>query len=223
MGKFSHPKTWPSYLLVILSQMKVAFWNLLELLKVSIRYYRSLQFFKLDLLLASRYLFKSPFRLSKDTYGETPLTTLDKICKECRILSKDVVFDLGCGRGRALFWLRHFINCEVYGVDNQPIFIKRGNWVKNVCKVDKLTFLDDDFTKLNLEKATTIYFYGTSYEDEMIYKMVDLFKKLSPGTKIISVSYPLTDYTKEALFEFKKSFLATYPWGTTEVFLQIRN
>lgn len=223
MRKYSHPKSWPRYGLVILSQLKVAYWNLFELMRVSFRYYRSLSFFFTDLLLSVRYLFKSPFRLAKDIYGETPLTTLDKIAKECRLLSKDVVYDLGCGRGRALFWLRHFINCEVIGVDNQQIFIDRANAVKQRMQMNKMTFLSEDFTTLNFEKATVIYFYGTCYPDALIEKLIAKFRDLARGTKIISVSYPLTEFTTEPLFTLQKTFKGKYPWGTTEIFYQIKN
>lgn len=222
MGKFSHPKTWPKYFLVILSQLKVAFWNLFELCKVTFRYYRNVSFFITDLALAFRYIFKSPFRLAKDVYGETPLTTLDKIASECRLLSKDVVYDLGCGRGRALFWLRHFIKCEVYGIDNQELFISRAHTIKKMMKLDKMSFLNEDVTTLDLKKATAIYFYGTCYSDEMIEKLINQFKELPRGTKIISVSYPLTEYTNEPLFELKKEFKGKYPWGTTDIYYQVK-
>src|SRR6188768_1089931 len=100
--------------------LKIKKQNFVEYLRVVSRYYSTPAFLKIDAALVLSYLFKHPFALSKRflleqgaqdvyTYGETPLTTLDMIARECRLSPKDVVFDLGCGRGRACFWLNAFI------------------------------------------------------------------------------------------------------------------
>ena len=110
--------------------------NFVEFLKVVWKYYPTLSFFKIDVALLLTYLFDNPFKISKRfltkkgekdvyAYGETPLTTLDYIAKECRLSSKDVVFELGCGRGRTCFWLNQFIGCKVVGIEIIPEFVER--------------------------------------------------------------------------------------------------
>ncbi len=37
---------------------------------------------------------------------------------------------------------------------------------------------------------------------------------------LITVSYPLTDYTEKPLFELIRSFPAKFTWGEAEVYLQ---
>ncbi len=41
---------------------------------------------------------------------------MDVIARECGIQKEDVVFELGCGRGRTCFWLNTFIGCKVVGI-----------------------------------------------------------------------------------------------------------
>ena len=59
-----------------------------------------------------------------DTFGETPLTTMDVISQECGIKSSDIFYELGSGRARTCFWLHAFIGCRVYGVEYLPAFVK---------------------------------------------------------------------------------------------------
>ena len=73
--------------------------------------------------------------------------------------------------------------------------------------------------KSDLTKASVIYLYGTCLKDEAISTLLFSFKELKKGTKVVTVSYPLSDYTDA--FVLKKKFIASYPWGKTEVFIQI--
>lgn len=210
--------------------LKVVGFTFFEEGKVLFRYYRRLKFALLDIALHLVYFFQSPYHISKGfwkkrgasnvyLYGETPLSTLDQIAKECRLLSHDHILDLGCGRGRSAFWLAYFVGCTVHAVDIIPTFIRRAERLKKWGKIDRAHFEAVEISHLPFEKASVIYFYGSSYSDEFIEKVVEKCRSLKKGTKIISVSYPLTEFCKEPLFEVKKSFLAKYPWGTTEVFL----
>src|SRR4051794_23547579 len=117
MGEISRSQAGPKNKLVVLTfiHLKTIFYNLMYGIEDIFLYYRNLSFFKIDLLLKALYFFHTPYKVSKKflqergstdlyLYGETPLTTMDSIAKECRILSKDIVYELGCGRGRSAFW-----------------------------------------------------------------------------------------------------------------------
>lgn len=167
------------------------------------------------------YLWMSPYSISKRflkkrgeeniySYGETPLTTLDLIAKECRILSKDHVFELGCGRGRSVFWLHAFIGCRVTGIDVIPTFIERAMRIKQHLRAPLIDFKNEDMRKTNFDSATVIYFYGI--------KLQQTFSQVKTGTKIITVSAPLTG---EGL-RLEKQFKAQFPWGVADVFLNVR-
>ncbi len=209
--------------------LKTTFFRLYEWVRVATLYYpRRVRFLWIDCLFAAQYVWKSPHRMSKHfqirrgakniyTFGETPLTTLDRIAKECRILSKDNLFELGCGSGRTCFWLRAFVGCRVTGIDYLPTFIQKANRIKNWSGISEIEFLKEDMFTANLRKATVIYLYGTCLEDDEIEKLIENFKDLRPKTRVISVSYPLTDYSSE--FRLIKQFKGRFPWGKADIFI----
>jgi len=221
------------YTHLFLLNLKVKFRNSLEYLNTVAHYYTHARFAKIDSYLVFSYLLDSPFAVSKRflsrkgeqdlyTYGETPLTTLDYISKQCRLSPKDHIFELGCGRGRTCFWLREFLGSSVVGVDHVPGFIKRANEVTAKFKVEGIAFRQEDLLQTDLQGATVIYLYGTCYAAPFIEALIERFLFLPKGTKIITVSYSLTEYAKGNEFEILKRFPARFTWGTADVYLQVK-
>lgn len=218
--------------MVILLTLKATYFRLFEWLRVVLRYYKcEPNFFWIDCLLGSSYLVKNPHRISRDflkkrgakniyAYGETPLTTLDTISKACGICAKDCVFELGCGSGRSCFWLQTFVNCRTVGIDYLPEFIFKAKRVARWAGLGNLDFVQADYSQADLHKATVIYLYGTCLEDSAIEKLVDHFKSLRSGTKVITVSYPLTDFSSD--FILLKEFTGRFPWGRASIYLNIK-
>lgn len=207
--------------------------NLIEFSKTALYYYSNFKFCKIDLSLLTLYVANNPFTISKEflqrkgekevyAYGETPLTTLDHIAKECQITAKDTVFELGCGRGRSCFWLNTFIGCNVVGIEYVPEFVQRANTIKNRFALDNVEFRQQDMLNANYNNATVLYLYGTTLDDAMIQKLIERFKSLPSGTKIITVSYSLNEYTSQPLFEVMKRFTASFPWGDTDIYLHLK-
>jgi SAM-dependent methyltransferase len=210
----------------------ISFRNLIEAWKVFFRYYYNWKFFKIDIYLLRCYVYKSPYKIAKQfleargeaniyTYGETPLTTMDVIVQNCQITASDVVYELGCGRGRTCFWLRSFVNCQVVGIEYIPEFVVVAQRIMRKFSLKGITFKMEDILQANFEGASVIYFYGTCSETTFILKLIDKLAKLPQFVKIITVSYPLTIYTTEPLFEIIKNFPAEFTWGTADVYLQV--
>ena len=221
------------YVSLFFINLKVKVVNCVEYFRVVFHYYSNISFLKADSYLVFLYLFNSPFTVSKNyllgrgeknlyTYGETPLTTLEYIARECRLSSKDKVFELGCGRGRTCIWLNQFIGCSVVGIDFVPTFIQRANETALRCNLSGVQFREEDILQSDLSGATVIYLYGTCYSTSFIQNLIQRFKKLARGTKIITISYALSDYTSEPLFEVMKRFPARFTWGEADVYLQIK-
>ncbi|MFZ0566330.1 MAG: class I SAM-dependent methyltransferase [Chlamydiales bacterium] len=213
--------------------LRATYFRLIEGVRVIFYYYPNLRFLWSDLLLASRYLLSNPHQVSRDyltqkgeldvyKYGETPLTTLDQIARECSVLSKDVVYELGCGSGRTAFWLHSFVRCSVVAVDFLPLFIQRGRWVNKWSHHGEIEFRNENFLETDLKEATVIYLYGLCLEDKIIEQLIRRFEMLKAGTKIITVSYPLEDFSRPGFFKVTKQFLATFPWGKAIVYLNVR-
>lgn len=210
----------------------VFFRNAFEYSKVVIRYYGSWKFLKADISLILMYFFHNPFSISKrflqnkgekevHAYGETPLTSLEIIAREAQIGPKDIVYELGSGRGRCCFWLNSFTGCSVVGIEQVPDFVERANRIRNKLKIQKVTFINQDFCDVDLSPATLCYLYGTCLDDLTIKKLIDKFSHLAIGTKIITISFSLADYTNASWFETMKHFTVQYTWGTADAYVHI--
>lgn len=205
--------------------------NIWEFFKVAFRYYSNVSFLKADVALRLMYLFHNPFSISKRflmkkgekeiyAYGETPLTTLEKISRECAIGPEDCVYELGAGRGRGCFWLNSFVGCSVVGIEYIPEFVERANRIKNRLGIQRIEFRLEDMLKTDYSGATVCYLYGTCLEDKAIKELIQKFSRLPVGTKIITVSYPLSEYCDKPLFEVVKHFTAPFTWGEADVYIQ---
>lgn len=200
-----------------------------EELKVRRLFYKNEAFSLCDQALCRYYLVQNPYKICSSflkqkgekevhLYGETPLTTLEKIAKECDLGGEDYVIELGSGIGRGVFFLSSCFGCFVHGIEWIPHFVNQANQVKEKYGCQKVLFSCEDMLKSDLTKASVIYLYGTCLKDEAILTLLSSFKKLKKGTKVITVSYPLSDYTDA--FVLKKKFSAPYPWGEAEIFIQ---
>lgn len=212
---------------------KVTIYNFIEYLRVVVRYYPHFSFAKIDLTLLLSYLFSNPFRISKRflssrgakevyTYGETPLTTLDHISHNFGITARDVVFELGCGRGRTCFWLNQWLGCTVVGIDYVPDFIDKAQKIKERFHLQHISFRLEDLFQANLKGATVIYLYGTCFSAAEIDILIDRLSELPKGTKVITVSYALTEFQPAAPFRVIKQMTASFTWGKTDVYLQVK-
>lgn len=228
-----HLQQTPEYLELLWIKLCVWCKNLLEYVKVVFKYYGCFSFMKIDLLLLLSYLFKNPYKISKDfltekgeqqvhAYGETPLTTLEMIAKECQIQGKDTVFELGSGRGRTCFWLHEFIGCRVVGIEYIGEFVERGNRIIDQLSVKGVSFRKESMEEADFSGGTVFYLYGTCLEEKTIKILIDKFAKLPVGTKIITVSYSLNVYTDQPLFEVMKRFPAEFTWGRGDVYLHYK-
>lgn len=208
--------------------------NLVEFVKVAFKYYGNVKFMKEDLSLRLMYFFHNPYRMNKRflmmrgekeiyTYGETPLTTLDFIAHEAQIGPQDRVIELGSGRGRNCFWLHSIIGCEVVGIEYVPEFVERANRIKERLGVSGVEFLLGDFMnpKGGFPVGTIYYLYGSCLSDSDIEKLAERLAKLPRGTKIITVSYPLTEYILKPSFEVINHFTAPFTWGEADVYIQV--
>ncbi len=224
---------WREFRELLWINLKVKTKNLRDYLHVIYRYYRDVSFLKTDLLLLSTYITKSPFAISRQylqeqgetevyTYGETPLGTLDKILQQTGISKTDHYLEAGCGRGRGCFWVNHAYGIPATGIDVVPTFIQKANWVKGVSNRHEVTFLEQDMLEADYSKATVIYLYGICFDTPFIQSFVDRMEEMPSGTKIITVSYPLSDYTKKPLFEVMRVFPAKFTWGKADVYVQYR-
>jgi len=152
-------------------------------------------------------------------FGETPLTTLDQICRKCGVTKDDVVFELGCGRGITCFWLNIWLGCEVVGVEYIPEFVEIAQSIVQSCHLKRIRFRLEDMFETDLTGATVVYLYGTCLEEIEIQKMADKFSELPPGTKIITTSYSLSEYYPS--LQVTQQFQGRFAWGLADIYCHV--
>jgi len=213
--------------------LKVKILNIIDFIRNIFFYYRNIKFMKLDIALLMSYFWKSPYRIAREEakrlkmsslepYGETPLVTMARIAKEANISSKDMVYELGSGRGRTAFWLSFFCGCKVIGMDAIDLFIDRAKQLATCFGVKRVLFVRGDFLKASFPEATVLYLFGSQLQDEEIVQFITNIRRQKLQVNVITISYCLGDYVenKESCYEFIKEFEVAFPWGKTTCYIQ---
>lgn len=191
----------------------VKFYEGLQQRRVRKLFYEDPQFQALDRALLRGL---NPFRLKEVfPYGETPLCSLKQIADRCGLTAEDRVVDLGCGRGRGVFFLAQHYGCQVQGIDKVRDFIDQASQLKERYSVESVSFLCEDLRNYDFSQATFVFFYGTTFSEEFVSELTEKLKALPRGAKIITVSYPLEG------FELKDQFPVSFSWGTGEVYYHL--
>ena len=101
----------------------------------------------------------------------------------------DVFYHLGCGDGKGVeIAVREFNVKKGIGID---INLEKINEAKNISG----EFICEDIKNSKIFDATVILFWFT--DEEIIKHMIKKFKKLKPGTKIVTIWGPLPDCLPE--------------------------
>ncbi|MGD2169531.1 MAG: hypothetical protein PVI40_04755 [Chlamydiota bacterium] len=210
--------------------LKIKIFNLTQECINICRYYKNLQFAFLDSFLKIIYLFQNPYRISKKfllkkkeedvhQYGETPLLTFEKMIRISEVSSQDIFYEFGAGRGRLCFWMHAFKHCKTVGVEQIPFFCIVADFLTNIFRLKNLRFIKGNMTHIDVSDATFIYLCGTCLSDDEVYNILKTLKKVASKTKILSVSYPLTEYDA-ASYRILKEIPVQFAWGSTVAYLQ---
>jgi ubiquinone/menaquinone biosynthesis C-methylase UbiE len=147
---------------------------------------------------------------------------LEAIATAVGLTNNDVIYDLGCGRGRGVFWFNALYQCRAVGVEIVPAFITEARNIKKRLGIEGVDFIYANLLDIDYEDATVIYFYGTAFTDAGIAAVIERFRNLKPGTRVVSVSFPLSSYTHSPLFEMEGTIRGRFLWGETDIFIQRR-
>ncbi len=200
--------------------------------KVRKLFYKKGSFKKVDRFFRRLYSLKSPYSIYKKymaargrssiySYGETPLTVFHQMFEKGNLTSDDCFVDLGCGRGRGLFLASSLWGCHAIGVERVPVFCAEGNKVAKLLPEKKLKFLCKHIFSFDFKQGPFFYFYAICMEDDELELTISYLEKTPPGSKIITVSFPLTEYSDS--FSLLSSWKSEYPWGSAELFLHLKN
>ena len=137
---------------------------------------------------------KAPFVTSSSA-------VLKDIAKAMEVKDESVVYDLGCGDGRILFYLSKINSKARYiGIENGmfPFLLSKiGAFYNKKITNNSAEILRKDFFKHDLSDATHIFTY--LYPNVMDDLLPKFDKELKRGTRIVSLSFKFTN--KASLFE----------------------
>ena len=168
------------------------------------------------------YFFYNPYRVVRKyfqkkgeknpyQYGETPIGVMEKLIELAGGIKKFQYFaDLGAGRGRIAYFVHRKYQCRVFAFEQVELFVKKGKKI-----FDKIEFVHGDFLEKDLSMMDLIYLYGTMMSEKQILKFV---KKIKGSTKVITISYSLTDY--DSRFKILGTTSVVFPWGKTKGYIQ---
>ena len=176
--------------------------------------------------LYKHYIFKySPIFVHQDrikthysqvnfTYGEIPHSVSKEIVETAKITDKDVVYDLGCGRGKFLFFVNLFTGARCIGVDLLPTYISIAEKITEKLNLRKIHFFEEDILDVDLRTASVVFIHGTSFTEDLREGIRQKIEELRNGSRLISVTKPF-EHPHLKLDSMKKMLIS---WGLTQVF-----
>lgn len=183
----------------------------------------------IDLNYLRTYWNKNPYQICKQYfqsecsqemfYGDTWPMSAFRLIKAACINQTSTLFDVGSGTGRIAFWFQAISRCQVIAIEKIPLFNHYAKQIQKRIKNAQIEFVQDDFLEIDYQKATHIYFYGSTYEDETILKLINRWQTLNKGTIIITPSFSLKDYGFND-YQIIRTLKLSFPWGRADVYIQ---
>jgi hypothetical protein len=100
--------------------------------------------------------------------------------------------------------------------------VEKARAVGRLFKMHQVQFNLEDMLRVDFSKASVVYLYGSCFDGLFITRLCERLSALPKGAKVITVSYPLSDYIGGQCFEVFKTLTANYTWGVADVYIQTR-
>ncbi|MCV0412063.1 class I SAM-dependent methyltransferase [Nitrosarchaeum sp.] len=141
------------------------------------------------------YLKSLPESIVSGEEVQLPEKSFRDIFNFLKLEKNDIFYHLGCGDGTGIaIALKEYQVRKAVGIDNNPDKIKLA---KNILDKNKMQgkLICDDIQNVNISDATAILFWFTN--EDIINNMMNKFKDLKEGTRIITIWGPLPDCLPE--------------------------
>lgn len=144
---------------------------------------------------------------NKSSFVTTPQSVLKDIKESLLIKDHSVVYDLGSGDGRVLFYLSKFNKKAKYiGIENGifPLLLSKiERFFKKDAKEVDLKIINNDISKQDLSDATHIFMY--LYPTVMDNLLSKFEKELKPGSLVVSLSFKFKDKEPKKEIDLKRN------------------
>jgi hypothetical protein len=147
-------------------------------------------------------------------YGETPVFTGVQILREAGACQKSKVLDLGAGRGRFLLAAR-CLNAEAKGIELLNEHVVEATEPLSAIGAQLEQGIATQFEQAG---ATHVFVAWTCMGPVTRLRLTQSLQRLTPGTIVMVVTWPIEGDGFETLFSCKKLFT----WGPSEVYAYVR-
>lgn len=114
----------------------------------------------------------------------TPMRVVERMLREAKLTSKDVLYDLGSGDGRIPILAARAYGCRAVGYEIDPTLVAKSQLFAERCGVaDLVTFRLEDCRDADLRKASVITMY---LDEDLQGELAEQFGRLKPGTRLVS-------------------------------------
>jgi len=129
-------------------------------------------------------------------YVPTPQGVVRGMLQLAKVNKNDLVIDLGCGDGRIVVMAASEFGAKAIGYDLDPQRIEEASANAATAKVaDRAKFIKEDLFKAEIKDATVVTLYLLPSVNEKLKPR--LLGELKPGTRIVSHSFRMGDWTPD--------------------------
>ena len=126
-------------------------------------------------------------------YVPTPQPVVDAMLKMAKVKPDEMVYDLGCGDGRAVISAARDFRARGIGVDIDPERIQESKAnAANAGVTDRVEFKQEDLFKMNFADADVVFLYLLPALNVRLRPRI--LDELRPGTRIVSHSFSMAEW-----------------------------
>jgi SAM-dependent methyltransferase len=147
-------------------------------------------------------------------YGQSPLSTICKLFSKLKLTQHSKVLELGAGDFKVTEFLNQYFGFTVYGLEQIPAFCKIGRQRALTLKTDGIYVLEGNYLTTPFPDVDIAYLFGSNIQEETL---IELLPKLKNISKILTVSFPLSDYSDD--FTTVDNWTLLFVFGYATVYL----
>lgn len=198
----------------------------LDILTVGVRewptYFKVPRLWRASALLGAYYLFRfhsydiwsQIHKLSRPSedfrFGETPYNVGLELLKMAQVTERDVLYDLGAGRGKMVLLAALATKCRAVGLEYLPSYAIVAQRVIRALGLEPWADLHQaDILQADLGEATVLFSAASSWAASTKEQLLRRVPTLAPGTRWISVGWEL----RHPLLELRAARRLLFSWG----------
>lgn len=141
--------------------------------------------------------------LHYSSYEPTPYSALEILCEQYKFTAEDNVVDFGCGRGRLNFYINHFFDCTVTGIEMDVALYKealgnKNDYLKKHKKIcDKVNFLNCFAEDYDINPSDNKFYFFNPFSIHIFMKIMDnivISAEKHKRTVDVILYYPCEEY-----------------------------